>query len=289
MKLKRFKQKDPKKTGIILFTVVCVLLVAGVFFYTSFATFQVQEEFNIIQGEVQDPGDLYFVFYVDGEISRTMPQKGDGYVLDYESTNCTNGASVELDESDWFVKVLNMTITRTKCSLYFEIPDEVILYDNGNNYANFFGNKAIDDSYEYIGFVNEYSDSEASHVRICTTENLHTENYKYLYFQVDSGFHVSGGYTDGVKYSEPIYLYETQDLNKMFTVDFSFVPVRTGSWMSDLTEFSSINRFDINNTIMANGFCIDFQGILSTLAPAPGSSYLQINISKIWLSNLEYS
>ena len=62
-----------------------------------------------------------------------MPQKGDWYVLDYESTNCTNGASVELDESDWFVKVLNMTITRTKCSLYFEIPDEVILYDNGNN------------------------------------------------------------------------------------------------------------------------------------------------------------
>ena len=40
MKLEKFKQKDPKKIGITVFTVVCVLLVAGVFFYTSFASFQ---------------------------------------------------------------------------------------------------------------------------------------------------------------------------------------------------------------------------------------------------------
>ena len=120
MKLERFKQRDPKKIGITIFTVVCVLLVAGVFFYTSFASFQTQQEFNIIHGTVGSNGDLYFAFYVDDVISKTMPQKGEGYVLDTEKTNCTKGASVEFNETDWSVKVLNMTETHTKCTLYFE-------------------------------------------------------------------------------------------------------------------------------------------------------------------------
>ncbi len=120
MKLEKFKQRDPKKIGITIFTVVCVLLVAGVFFYTSFASFQTQQEFNIIHGTVGSNGDLYFAFYVDDVISKTMPQKGEGYVLDKEKTNCTKGASVEFNENDWSVKVLNMTETRTKCTLYFE-------------------------------------------------------------------------------------------------------------------------------------------------------------------------
>ena len=63
MKLEKYKSKDPKKIGITIFTVVCVLLVAGVFLYTSFASFETNETFNIIKGKVQDPGDLYFAFY----------------------------------------------------------------------------------------------------------------------------------------------------------------------------------------------------------------------------------
>ena len=95
MKLEKYKPKDPKKIGITIFTVVCVLLVAGVFLYTSFASFETNETFNIIKGEVQDPGDLYFAFYIDDVISNRMPQKGEGYVLDTEKTTCTNGATVE--------------------------------------------------------------------------------------------------------------------------------------------------------------------------------------------------
>ena len=120
MKLEKFKPKDPKKAGIIIFTVVCVLLVAGVFFYTSFASFETHDEFNIIEGTVGSNGDLYFAFYVDNEISSKMPQKGEGYVLDKEKTNCTKGESVEFNETDWSVKVLNMTERNTKCTLYFE-------------------------------------------------------------------------------------------------------------------------------------------------------------------------
>ena len=120
MKLKKFKQRDPKKIGITVFTIVCVLLIAGVFFYTSFASFETHDEFNIIEGTVQSNGDLYFAFYVDDEISKTMPQKGEGYVIDKEKTTCTKGASIDFNEAEWSVKVVNMTERNTKCTLYFE-------------------------------------------------------------------------------------------------------------------------------------------------------------------------
>ena len=120
MKLEKFKQRDPKKIGVIVFTVACILLIAGIFFYTSFASFEVKEDFNIINGTVGDPGDLYFAFYVDNVISKTMPQKGEGYVIDQEKTTCNNGASVEFNTDDWSIKVLNMTTSRTKCTLYFK-------------------------------------------------------------------------------------------------------------------------------------------------------------------------
>ena len=120
MKLEKFKQKDPKKIGISIFTVVCILLIAGVFFYTSFASFETKQDFNIIEGTVGSNGDLYFAFYVDNEISSKIPQKGEGYVIDKEKTTCTKGASVEFNETEWSVKVVNMTERNTKCTLYFE-------------------------------------------------------------------------------------------------------------------------------------------------------------------------
>ena len=153
MKLEKFKQRDPKKIGITIFTVVCVLLVAGVFFYTSFASFQTQQEFNIIHGTVGSNGDLYFAFYVDDVISKTMPQIGEGYVLDKEKTNCTKGASVEFNENDWSVKVLNMTETRTKCTLYFEKEPpkatDVILAKGETDELKFDG--TADNNLRYIG------------------------------------------------------------------------------------------------------------------------------------------
>ena len=35
MELEKFKEKNSKKTGIIVFTIVSILLLAGVFFFTS--------------------------------------------------------------------------------------------------------------------------------------------------------------------------------------------------------------------------------------------------------------
>ena len=120
MKLERYKQRDPKKIGITIFTAVCILLVAGVFFYTSFASFQTQEEFNIIKGTVQDLGDVYFAYYLDDEITLNAPEKGSQYVFDQANSSCTNGASVRWNYEEWGPLVTNLSTTRTKCYLKFK-------------------------------------------------------------------------------------------------------------------------------------------------------------------------
>ena len=193
MKLEKFKPKNPKKAGIIVFTVACIFLVAGVFFYTSFASFEVKQDFNIINGTVGDPGDLYFVFYVDNKISKTMPQKGEGYVINQEKTTCNNGASVEFNETDWSVKVLNMTTSRTKCTLYFKketIEDFIlanadpteIAYDgtadnnlryigaDPNNYISF-----NDELWRIIGVMNNIDDGtgkKETRLKIIRSESI---------------------------------------------------------------------------------------------------------------------
>lgn len=119
MKPEKFKEKNNKKVGIIIFTVCCILLIAGVYLYTSFAIYEQNQNFDIINGTVEDPGDIYFSFYIDGAISKTMPAKDGGYTLDTGTSYCTNGASPVLNTDDWSVSVNNLTVTNTKCTLYF--------------------------------------------------------------------------------------------------------------------------------------------------------------------------
>ncbi len=120
MKLEKYKQRNPKKIGIAIFTIACVFLIAFGFIYSSFASFQTNETRTFIKGNVVDPGDLYFAFYVDGEISSIIPKKEEGYVLDKEKTTCTNGATVEWLDDEWAPKINNLTKARTKCMLYFK-------------------------------------------------------------------------------------------------------------------------------------------------------------------------
>ena len=152
MKLEKFKQRNPKKIGIAVFTIACVLLIAFVFIYSSFASFQTNETRTFINGNVVDPGDLYFAFYVDGVISSTMPAKGEGYVLDKEKTTCTNGAAVEWLADEWAPKILNFTQTRTKCTLYFikePTAAETILAQGETEELKF--DKTEDNNLRYVG------------------------------------------------------------------------------------------------------------------------------------------
>ncbi len=124
MKLKRFKEKNRKKESMILFTILCILLIGGVFFYSSFALFEVKEEFNVIKGNVENPGDLYFAYYVDDVVTTKMPNKDSGYTLSSKSS-CTNGVTISFDDENWtalvnYTNYKQETSSRTKCTLYFE-------------------------------------------------------------------------------------------------------------------------------------------------------------------------
>ena len=77
------------------------------YLYSSFAIYEQNQNFNVINGTVEDPGDLYFAFYVDDVISKTMPSKESIYVLDTEKSSCTNGAIPSLDEDTWSIVVEN--------------------------------------------------------------------------------------------------------------------------------------------------------------------------------------
>ena len=151
MKLEKYKQRNPKKIGIAIFTITCVLLIAFVFIYSSFASFQTNETRTFINGNVVDSGDLYFAFFVDGVISSTVPAKGEGYTLDKEKTTCTNGATVEWLADEWAPKILNFTQTRTKCTLYFrtETAVDVILAKGETDELKF--DKTPDNNLRYVG------------------------------------------------------------------------------------------------------------------------------------------
>ncbi len=124
MELRKFKEKNPKKVGIILFTITCILLISGVILYRTFAIFQVDTTQNVINGSIEDPGDIYFAFYKDGNIQKEMPKKSDGYVLDESKSYCgvtgTNTDTIKVTMSeDEVIQVSGVATSRTKCNLYF--------------------------------------------------------------------------------------------------------------------------------------------------------------------------
>ena len=77
-KMKPLKYKEPnlKRKIIIVTLVFSVLLISGMCLYKAFAAFNEQKQFNVINGTVSDPGDIYFAYYVDDKITRDIVTKG---------------------------------------------------------------------------------------------------------------------------------------------------------------------------------------------------------------------
>ena len=119
-----FRRDTIAKRIILPPTCCCIFLLAGIFLYTSFASFTEDKQFNVINGRYRDPGDLYFAVYVDGEITNTIPSKDSGYPLDEAQSSCTNGADITWDNDSW-TAIINLSnysagnMSRTKCTMYF--------------------------------------------------------------------------------------------------------------------------------------------------------------------------
>ena len=101
LELQKFKELNTKRKMIITTIILSVLVLSGLYLYNSYALFTEEKHFNVINGEIQDPGDIYFAYYVDGEITRSMPKPNTGYKLDEEKSECTNGVTVSFNTTAW--------------------------------------------------------------------------------------------------------------------------------------------------------------------------------------------
>ena len=154
MKLEKFKIKNHKKIAMIAFTFMIGIITGYVIFYRSYAFYEENKNFDVINGTVEDPGDIYFAYYIDGEISRKMPPQNTGYTLDETKSNCNNYVTVTWDNASWEAKVNHKnysatTNTRTKCTLYFNKTSKTVSTVLGNievnSYTPDFTKSACDD------------------------------------------------------------------------------------------------------------------------------------------------
>ena len=156
MELKKYKENNYKRKSYVILVIVFLLLsISSYLFYKSYALYEEKKDFDVINGTVENPGDIYFAYYIDGVISRNMPLQNTGYTLDVEKSNCNNGVIPSWDNAGWkFVgdyHNYNATDnTRTKCTLYFNKTAKTVKTVLGNievnTYVPDFTKSACDDA-----------------------------------------------------------------------------------------------------------------------------------------------
>ena len=140
---------------MITVTFMIGIITGYVIFYQSYAFYEENKNFDVINGSVEDPGDIYFAYYIDGAISRNMPLQNTGYTLDKTKSNCNNGVVPTWDNAGWkFIGDYHnygaTTNTRTKCTLYFNKTAKTVKTALGNievnSYTPDFTKSACDNS-----------------------------------------------------------------------------------------------------------------------------------------------
>ncbi len=156
MELKKYKDNNYKRKSYVILVIGFLLLsVNSYLFYKSYALYEEKKDFDVINGTVEDPGDIYFAYYIDGVISRNMPAQNTGYTLDETKSNCNNGVVPTWNNASWEAKMnyknySATTNTRTKCTLYFNKTAKTVKTALGNievnSYTPDFTKSACDDS-----------------------------------------------------------------------------------------------------------------------------------------------
>ena len=156
MELKKYKDNNYKRKSYVILVIGFLLLsVSSYLFYKSYALYEEKKDFDVINGTVEDPGDIYFAYYIDGVISRNMPLQNTGYTLDEAKSNCNNGVVPTWDNAGWkfigdYHNYSATDNTRTKCTLYFNKTAKTVKAALGNievnSYTPDFTKSACDDS-----------------------------------------------------------------------------------------------------------------------------------------------
>ena len=95
------------------------------YYYKTFANFQVNKDFNIINGNVGNPGDVYLVYHVGDTVTNVFPSKSEGYAVDLNRSICSNGVSLEWNQATYKLSMDYSNYSsdysdKTRCDLYFK-------------------------------------------------------------------------------------------------------------------------------------------------------------------------
>ena len=84
----------------------------------TYSKFNVSKDTEVVKTTVGDFifGDVVIGAYINGEFSKTLPQKGDGYIA--EKVICDNDTIGEWNYDEWALITKNITV-RSKCNVYF--------------------------------------------------------------------------------------------------------------------------------------------------------------------------
>ncbi|MBR1679319.1 MAG: hypothetical protein IJ704_01580 [Bacilli bacterium] len=184
MKLESFKEDNKKRKGILIFTVASILLLAGVFFYTSFAVYEDIKMFNIISGTIPDIGEALYVYHLEDGTITTQASKVVGMVLKEEGSTCTYGVVPKWQNNQIVLDKTNATNNssqKIRCDL-FMVEDPAakslqILANLNPDYTPSTSDKclSVDENGMIIAPYSTMSDSETP--IICTMEDDYGTSY----------------------------------------------------------------------------------------------------------------
>ena len=148
--LKKLRFKKYKRYLYIGIPCLLVLLIGIYFAYSKFSVFKEEEVVRTTVGDFIS-GDDVIGAYIDGEYSKTIPGKNDGYIVD--KIVCDNDASASWDNDAWGIVLTNLT-KKTKCNVYFVVKpvpvvEKVTTAMNSN--PSMFASDDPDNNVRYIG------------------------------------------------------------------------------------------------------------------------------------------
>ena len=84
----------------------------------------------------EEPQENILAIYLEDKPINYIPEKDSGYTLDLDKSSCTNGVTLDFDESNWSIKTnftnYTQNNTRVKCNLYFKIKDVTVSFISPN-------------------------------------------------------------------------------------------------------------------------------------------------------------
>ena len=148
--LKKLRFKKYKRYLYIGIPCILVLLIGIYFAYSKFSVFKEEEVVRTTVGDFIS-GDDVIGAYIDGEYTKSIPGKNDGYIVD--KIVCDTDATASWNNDSWGIVLTNLT-KRTKCNVYFETKKppltEVITTAMSNN-PSMFASDDPGNNTRYIG------------------------------------------------------------------------------------------------------------------------------------------